>query len=139
MSDSMQQLTDRTAQIVDALASAMLATAETAAEKITLAAEVARVQARMQAFASVLEAVAAQRAALESRMESASGPMRALLARQIECLSLQEVAVLEKAGAPPVVAAKAVDLIECRLDEHATHARDGRRFRRVPANNGHQG
>ena len=52
-------LTERVNAIVDSLAGAFVQTAQTAAERITLAAQLAQVQARMAAFAGVLDAIGA--------------------------------------------------------------------------------
>jgi hypothetical protein len=53
----MTQLTGRAEQLMDALADAIISTAEAAAERIDLAARVAQIQQRMAAFGAVLEAV----------------------------------------------------------------------------------
>lgn len=96
--NDMQALVGRTERLVSAISDAILSAAEAAAERVELAAEVARVQQRLAAFGAVVETIAAQKRVLVERLATAEGPARALLERQIELLGLQELAVLERAG-----------------------------------------
>ena len=66
--------------------------------------EGARVTQVMSACSAVLEAVGEQKVAQQTRRAKASGTMRTLLERQVEILTIQEVAILEKAGVPNVTA-----------------------------------
>jgi hypothetical protein len=68
MSSDMSQLTDRAERLIDALANAIMKTAEVAAEKIELASTVAEVRQRMAAFGAVLQAVGAQKAAVAKQL-----------------------------------------------------------------------
>jgi hypothetical protein len=121
--NEMTDLTSRTERLVDALSGSILSTVEVAAERIALAAEVARVSQRMSAFSAVLEAIGAQKDALAGRLAAARGPLRALLQRQIEVLTAQEVAVLERAGAASQVARDAIEAADEPL-----YKREGSRF-----------
>src|SRR5436305_14317890 len=105
----MEALTSRTAQLIDAISDAILASAEVAAEKIQLAAAVAGIRQRMAALGAVLEAVGEQKRVLVERLAGAAGPTKALIEQQIALLTAQEVAVLAKAGVaePTAVAALA--------------------------------
>jgi hypothetical protein len=129
----MQNLTERTQQLVDSLSGAILATVETAAERIQLAAQIAQVHQRMTAFAAVLEAVGAQKTALVARLETAHGPMKAMLERQIE--------VLDRAGGRRVGAGRsvrrgpqAVEIADQGSQDGPApvYVRDGRRFIHSP-------
>jgi hypothetical protein len=131
--NEMQDLTTRTERLVGAISGAILGTVEVAAERIALAAEVARVSQRMTAFSVVLEAVGVQKDALAAKLAAAKGPMRVLIRRQIDLLSAQEVAVLERAGAPAEAAKTAIEATDAPL-----YRRAGSRFLPVggPAGNG---
>ena len=82
--------------------------AEVAAERIQAAAEVARIQTRMSAFAAVLEAVGTQKAALQAKLNKPGGAMAKLIERQIKLLTGQETAILAKLGVGPELATQAV-------------------------------
>lgn len=138
MSDNneMQVLVGRTEQLISALTSAILSSAEVAAERIELAAEVARVAQRMSAFAAVLESVGAQKEALAKQVPKATGAMKALLLKQIAILASQEIAVLSKVGVPEPTAIAALAAVDAPGEPApapvpATHKRDGRRFVRL--------
>ena len=139
MSD-MIKVTEQTSRIIDALTDAILATAATAAEKIHLAAQVAQVQQRMAAFQAVLEVVGVQKEALIARLTQAKGPMAAMLTRQIEVLTEQELKILESAGAPEEAARQAVQVIEYAPEPPPAGKTVVRKHnRRLPiAINGHQ-
>lgn len=124
----MQQLSARAETLISALTNAILSTAEVAAERLALAAELARVTQRMHAFAAVLDAVGVQKAALLERQATATGPMKALLGRQVEMLTLQETAILEKVGVPQAQAALAIEMADAPAKP--AYRRDGRRFTR---------
>ena len=134
--NEMQDLTARTERLVGAISGAILGTVEVAAERLSLAAEVARVAQRMTAFSAVLEAVAVQKDALVVKLAAAKGPMRVLIRRQIDLLSAQEVAVLERAGAPAQAAKTAIEAADAPL-----YRRAGSRFLPVggPVGNGDGG
>lgn len=125
MSDenSMDQMSARAERLINALAGAIMATAEAAAEKVELAAEVARLRQRMAAIASVLEAIGVQKQALMEKAKAATGTLRALCYQQVEVLEAQEVAILQKMGVSHEVATQALeDATE------PTYRRTGRRF-----------
>ncbi|MCE9560857.1 MAG: hypothetical protein K8U57_02270 [Planctomycetes bacterium] len=133
-SNDMQALVTRTEQLVNAISGAILSTTEIACERLELAAQVARVQQRMSAFGAVLEAVGTQKAALAARLADATGPLRKLLERQIEMLTVQEVAILEKAGVPQVMAEKALAAVDASSNTDmpaTTYRREGKRFVRL--------
>src|SRR4051794_12937604 len=121
--DQMAELTGRTERLVSALTNALVATAETAAERIELAAAVARVNQRMAAYGAVLDAVGVQRDALLKRLETARGATRLLLQAQISMLQAQEAAVLQKCGVGQEQAAQAISAADKKL-----YVRDGGRF-----------
>jgi hypothetical protein len=132
MSD-MNQLTDRAERLIDALANAIMKTAEVAAQKIELASAVAEVRQRMAAFGAVLQAVGAQKAAVAQQLADLGEndpAMRALYQHQLRLLSAQEVGILKQAG---INEEHAVDALEV-ADTKPTHKRDGRRFVRVESN-----
>jgi hypothetical protein len=135
----MNALVGRTEKLVTAISEAILSAAEAAAERVELAAEVARVQQRLAAFTAVVEAIAVQKRALVDRLVTAEGPAKALLERQIELLGLQELAVLERAGVPPVTARHALAAVDAAPalppagGADRTYRRDGKRFVRVAA------
>jgi hypothetical protein len=128
----MLALTGRVERLVGAFTGAMMATAEAAAERIELAAEVARVTQRMAAFGAVLEAVGAQKEALLERLGKSKGPTRALIEQQLLMLTAQEVAVLKKAGIDDGQATAAVAVADG--GGRALYVRDGRKF--VPLEGG---
>jgi hypothetical protein len=84
--NELNSLVARTEQLVSAISSAIVSAAEAAAERVELAASVARVQQRLLAFSVVLESVGTQKAALAGRLAIATGPTRALIEQQIELL-----------------------------------------------------
>ncbi len=101
--------TNRTKQIARALADAIGSMMETAAEQLDMDARLAKIEIRMETFAAGLEVIGAQKDAIQKRMASLPKPMQALYQTQLHMLTLQEVEILEKAGAPPE---KAVELLE---------------------------
>jgi hypothetical protein len=122
--NDMTLLANRTERLVDSITNAILATAETAAQRIELAAQVAQVNQRMAAFGAVLEAVGAQKDTLTKRLSTATGATRLLVQRQIDVLSMQELAVLEQAGVPQQTATAALK----QADERKLYVREGKRF-----------
>lgn len=62
--NDMNALVGRTEKLVTAISDAILSAAEAAAERVELAAEVARVQQRLAAFSAVVESIAAQKRVL---------------------------------------------------------------------------
>jgi hypothetical protein len=133
----MQALVTRTEQHIGAITEAIVSSAEVAAERIVLAAQVARVQQRMAAFSAVLEAIGVQKAALLDRLATATGPTKALVATQVSLLEAQEVEVLKKVGVPEAAARQALVAVGTASDEPGgTHVREGRRFRRVETTSG---
>lgn len=131
--NDMEALTARTTQLIDALSDAILASAEVAAEKIQLAATVARIRQRMTAFGAVLEAVGEQKRVLVERLASVTGPTKALIEQQVSLLTAQEVAILAKAGVTEPTAVAALAAVETPPladlnNADPTHRRDGRRF-----------
>jgi hypothetical protein len=72
--NEMGALVTRTERLIGGLISALLATAEVAAEKVELAARVAQMQQRMTPFAAVLESVRAAKEALFAKLETARWP-----------------------------------------------------------------
>lgn len=106
---NVERISDRTEAIIDKVCGAIMATVDVAAERLELAAELARVRQRMTAFGAVLDAVAAQKSALAERMKTAEGPTRSLLAHQIDMLTAQETAVLRRAGIAPDIASEVIE------------------------------
>lgn len=140
-SNDMQALVGRTERLVSAISDAILSAAEAAAERVELAAEVARVQQRLAAFGAVVDAIAAQKRVLVERLASAEWPARALLERQIELLGLQELAVLERAGVPQATAQHALAVADAAPtlppgSAGRTYRREGKRFVRVATGTG---
>ncbi len=132
MSD-MNQLTDRAERLIDALANAIMKTAEVAAEKIELASAVAEVRQRMAAFGAVLEAVGAQKAAVTKQLGNLGdkdAATRALYQHQLRLLSAQEVSILKQAGINEQHATEALEV----ADTKPTHRREGKRFVPVESN-----
>ena len=127
----MSALVTRTEALIDALTGAILSAAEAAAEKIALAAQVARITQKMSAFSSVLEAVGAQKSVLVERLAVATGPTRAIIEEQIALLSRQESAILERAGVPNAAAREAITATDVAPHAVADYRRDGRRFVKV--------
>lgn len=131
----MQELAGRAGQLIGAVTDAIMSTVEVAAERVELAARVARVQTRMAAFGAVLEVIGEQKKALADRLADADGPAAALLKAQLAALTAQEMAVLEEVGMPEPAARAA--LVAADGDD-ARYRRDGKRFVRVAAEaNGH--
>jgi uncharacterized protein YhaN len=128
----MTQLTGRAEQLVDALADAIISTAEAAAELIDLAARVAQIQQRMAAFGAVLESVGAMKHSLLTRLDDPSTPdaQRRLIEQQVNLLTAQESEILKRAGATPELAHQAIESADCEKEEHPDplYRRDGRRF-----------
>ena len=125
----MSELTGRAEQLVDALADAIVSTAEAAAERIDLAARVARIQQRMAAFGAVLESVGAQKHALLLRLDDRALPdsQRRLIEQQVSLLTAQESEILKRAGAGAGAASPepARQAIGCA--DHGDGGGDGRR------------
>src|SRR5262245_17164570 len=94
----MQTLVTRTESLVNALSTALIGTVEVAAERLSLAAEVARVSQRLSAFSAVLEAISAAKDGLTAKLATSKGAMRGLVQRQIELLTLQEIGILGRIG-----------------------------------------
>jgi len=155
---SMSHLTGRAEQLVDALADAIISTAEAAAERLDLAARVAQIQQRMAAFGTVLESVGAQKQVLLNKLEEPELPevQRQLVRQQIDLLTAQETEILKRAGATPHQAQQAIGAADesngghMSLPDHhlpgespdeRLYRRDGRRFVRTEAdptpNGGH--
>jgi hypothetical protein len=89
---------------------------EVSSEKVDLAMEAAAMKARAEALFAVLEGVVAHRMALEEKLATLPhGPLKAMLAHQIDCVQAQQVSILVRSGmstadaaavfAPPSVAA----------------------------------
>jgi hypothetical protein len=143
--NDIQVLVNRTEQLIAAITDAILSSAEVAAERIELAANVVRIQQRMAAFGAVLESVGVQKEALAKRLPGTTGPAKTLLLKQIAMLASQEIAILEKAGVTEQTAVAAL----AAVDEPAepapttvpgpTHRREGRRFVRLAAGTGPEG
>jgi hypothetical protein len=131
--NEMDAMSGRAERLIAALTGALMSTAEAAAERLELAAAVAAARQRLAAFACVLESVQAQKDALQNRLATAPPALRALYARQIEMLTLQEMAVLEKAGVPQESARQALAL----ADATPLYERRGSRFLKVGEANGH--
>lgn len=137
---SINQLTSRAEQLIDALAESIISTAEAAAERLDLASRVAQIQQRMAAFGAVLESVGAQKGVLIKRLEEKEMPkcQRRLVQRQIELLSAQETEILQRAGASAKLARTAVEQADRLIDEEGNqdpndsedrlYRRKGRRF-----------
>jgi hypothetical protein len=124
--NEMTDLTTRTERLVNAISGALLSSVEVAAERIGLAAEVARVTQRMSAFAAVLDAIGVQKDALAAKLTASKGSMRLLIRRQIELLTAQEAAVLERTGAPMEAVRVAIETTDAPL-----YRRQGKRFERL--------
>jgi hypothetical protein len=144
--NDMEALASRTGQLIDSICDAILTSAQVAAEKIELAATVARIRQRMAAFGAVLEAVGEQKRVLVERLAEAAGPTKALIEQQIALLTEQEVAVLTKAGVsePTAVAALAAAEVTPSDGSPPAYRREGRRFVRTgrcagPRSNGTPG
>jgi len=80
---------------------AALIASKVAAECLPLNTEVTRIRQRMAAFASILASIATQKAVLAEQLTDASGPMQALLQREIDMLAAQENEILERVGVAP--------------------------------------
>lgn len=130
-------MTGRAEQLIDALANAIMASTEAAAERLDLAARVAQIQQRMTAFGSVLESVNAQKEALHDRLESKSvtSSQRQLIEQQINLLTIQETEILKRAGASSSLAQQAIGTADGKGGDSeqsdsppGLYKRDGRRF-----------
>lgn len=127
--NEMDALAGRAERMISALSDAIMRTAEVAAERIELASQVAQVRQRVAAYAAVLEAIGSQKAAIAAQLETATGPMRSLLIKQVDILGQQELSILERIGIPAETAQTAIesaDALEARDDRK--YIRDGRRF-----------
>jgi len=135
--NDMQVLVSRTEQLIASITDAILASAEVAAERIELAANVARITQRMNAFGAVLESVGVPKEALAKQLPKATGPTKTLLLKQIAMLASQELSILSKAGVAEPTAVVALAAVEAPPEplpasaSSPTHRRDGRRFLRV--------
>jgi len=134
-SNNISELTTRTEPLVDALAESIISTAEAAAERLDLAARVAQIQQRMNAFSAVLESVGAQKAVLLKKLDEPALPkyQRMLIERQVDLLTQQECAILERAGATPAQARDTVHQLgngdSADPDQEPNlYRREGRRF-----------
>lgn len=137
--NDIQALAGRADQLIGALTNAFMSAAETAAERISLASDLAKVQQRMSAFAAVLECVSAQKAPLLEQIANlGDGPAdrvkRQMLLTHVNILTTQELSILTRAGAPVEAAQQAITCVDTveHQGEKPTHRRDGKRF--VPAN-----
>lgn len=132
--NDVQGMTARAQRLIDAMAGAMMSAAEAAAEKVELAAEVARVSVRMEAVGSVLDVIGAQKEALIVKADEAKGALRTAYLRQVEVLSAQEVSILERLGVPTAAAQIAVAKVDgpVLLESHPAPARRAK----LPATNG---
>jgi hypothetical protein len=124
----MDQMANRAEQLIGAIASSIMSATEAAAERVELASRVAQIQARMSAFGAVLDTIGVQKEALAERQRIAKGPLKALLGRQIEALTVQETSILEKAGVAPEAAQGAVKAAD---ESPKLYARSGRKFTQV--------
>lgn len=98
----MDEATERMDALVGALTSAFISTAEVAAERLSLAAQVARIKQRGDAFAEILEGIDARKLELVERRKKTSPAMGRLLTAQYMELERQEEAIVLKAyGEPP--------------------------------------
>jgi hypothetical protein len=132
--NDMQALTERTERLISALTSAFMSSAEAAAERFELAARVAQINQRAQAFFNVLEITGAQKEAITVRLANAKGAMKLLLENQLASLDAQEVAILAKLGVEPSVAKMAIAEVDQQPapSTNGTHRREGKKF--VPVN-----
>lgn len=126
--NEMEALAGRAERMIGALSDAIMRTAEVAAERIELASQVAQVRQRVAAYSAVLEAIGAQKSALANQIEAASGPMKALLSKQVEILGQQELAILERIGVPAPAAQAAIEAVDVESRDDRKYIRDGRRF-----------
>lgn len=130
--NDMMEMADKSSRIIDSFCAALLNTAAVAAEKIELASNISVLRMRMEAFSGVLEIVNAAKKPLMERLEGETNPaMRLMIERQLEMLTEQEIAVLEKASVPGKVAKQLVGTVD------KAYRRDGRRFIPVGSLNGH--
>jgi len=134
MSD-MEEMASRANRLINAITRSLMGATEAAAERLEQASEtaqersrlqsqVAQVQVRMSAFAAVLECVDAQRRVIQQRQSEATGALKALYTKQLECLAAQEAGILEKVGVAPAVAQAAVQ----EADQTALYRREGSKF-----------
>lgn len=104
---------DRASRLIRALAGSIMNAAEGAAR-------VASIEARMAAVASVLEAVGAQKARLQSLALKATGAVAVAYTRQIAMLTEQEMAILQQIGVPPAAAQEALAVADAPADPDPT-------------------
>lgn len=109
VTNPMDAMVSRQEQLIDAWARSMMRTAEIAAERVELAAEIAAARQRMNAFGAVLESIAAQKQAVHELMTKASPAAKAMYTRNLKMLDAQEVAVLKRAGFDEAEAVKAIE------------------------------
>lgn len=123
--NDVREMTGRAQRLIDAMAGAMMSAAEAAAEKVELAAQVARVEIQMQAVGSVLEVIGAQKDQLLTKALEAKGALRAAYLRQVDVLTAQEVGILQKIGVAPALAEEAVKAADepKLLESHPVRAR----------------
>ena len=98
MSD-LNHATDRAVALTDKIADVLLRALEVSSEKVDLAMEAAAMKARAEALFAVLEGVVAHRMALEEKLATLPhGPLKAMLAHQIDCVQAQQVSILVRSG-----------------------------------------
>lgn len=127
----MDSLTGRAEALIAAITGGIMSAVETAADRISVASELARVNQRLVAFSAAIEALAAQKEALTARLAKARGPMRAFLTQQLGVLTAQEVGILRRVGLADADAAAAVEAAD-----GPAYRRLGSRFVRAGVNGG---
>lgn len=105
---SMDAMSERAERLIGAISGALMSTAETAAMKIELAAQVAQIRQEMAARQSVLGIIADQKLALLEQVEESTGALKLAYQRQVEVLCAQEVGILKGMGIETEVAEQAV-------------------------------
>lgn len=95
---NMETMTARAENLINAIAGSIMATAETAAEKIELSAKVASIRQKMEANQYVLESIDAQKRAVIEKRDNSRGSLKAAFNRQIKILETQEIAILKLMG-----------------------------------------
>jgi hypothetical protein len=96
--NELEMVAGRAERLIGALTDTLVSTLGVAADRVEALARLAQLRCRMGAFWALLEGVAAQKEMLLSRLESARGPLRALLEGQIGALGRQEQMILRQAG-----------------------------------------
>jgi hypothetical protein len=128
MSDGLEEVVGRSQRLINALARAFVASAETAGEKVELAIRVTQMEQRMNAYEMVLSTIEAKREAIEAKMKGKAHGMKRFYQRQLELLQVEEMAVLRQAGVtediPEEKVVQALTEADARL-----YVRDGNSFR----------